>query len=113
MEEKRHNQVTFDYDPNADVIYVSFGTGEPSYSEEVDDHIVLDLGMFTGAPTGFQLLHVREAGIEPISNQLVKKLIALLSKKRQELKSVISKREKLMKKAVECLPKRTRELVIA
>jgi len=30
-------QVTFDYDEETDILDISLGTGEPSYSEEVDD----------------------------------------------------------------------------
>lgn len=31
------NNIQFDYDEQADVLHVSFGTGEPSFSEEFDD----------------------------------------------------------------------------
>src|SRR2546426_390725 len=54
-----------DYDEKADVLYVTFGTGELSFSEELDDDLVLDFGIYSGAPTGFQLLHVVALQIIP------------------------------------------------
>ena len=39
-------KVEFEYDEEADVLYISLGTGEPSYSEEIDDFVVVDKGFF-------------------------------------------------------------------
>jgi len=100
-----------DYDEVADVLYVSFGTGEPSFSEELDDHIVIDFGMFTGAPTGFQVIHIKEAGMESIQITLMKKLPELVSRKRESLKAVASEREDMMKKAFENFSRRAGDLI--
>jgi len=57
-------KISTSYDENADVLYVSFGTGEPSYCEEVDDLILFEVGMFSHRPTGFQIVgfkkHVKD-----------------------------------------------------
>ena len=58
------SKISTSYDENADVLYVNFGTGEPSYGEEVDDLILFEVGMFSHRPTGFQIIgfkkHVHE-----------------------------------------------------
>lgn len=46
------------YDREEDVYYVSFGTGEPSYCLEVDDMLVLEIGMFSNLPTGYRILNM-------------------------------------------------------
>ena len=48
------------YDPDTDTMYVSFGTGEPSYAEEVDDVLLIERGMFSDLPTGFRILNFKE-----------------------------------------------------
>jgi len=57
---RQKENIHFDYDDDADVMYVSFGTNEPSHSEHVNDFVLLDIGLFTGLPTGFSILHCKE-----------------------------------------------------
>lgn len=45
------------YDKENDVYYGSFGTGEPSYGVEVDDCLVVEVGVFTNLPTGYRILN--------------------------------------------------------
>jgi hypothetical protein len=90
MAEIKEQKMKFDYDQDADVMSVSFGTGEPSFSEEIDDHLVMDFGIYTGAPTGFQVLHVREAGVKSMQIILQKKLPEMVNRKRESLKAVAS-----------------------
>ena len=45
------------YDQESDTHYATFKTGEPSYCIEVDDVILLELGMFSNLPTGFRILN--------------------------------------------------------
>ena len=104
--------VSFDYDRPADVLQITFGTGEPSFSEEMDDHIVIDFGIYTGAPTGLQILHVKEVGINP--RALYKRLApVLLARKRETLEAMLSEREQMMKNAMDSLATRLKELVPA
>ena len=44
------------YDAETDVLEISFGTGEPSLSRNVDDRLILDIGMYSKLPTGLQVL---------------------------------------------------------
>jgi len=39
---------------------VTFNTGEPSYCEEIDDFLLLELGVFTKLPTGFRIIGLKE-----------------------------------------------------
>ncbi len=45
------------YDEEDDVYYVTFKTGEPSGVVEVDDILLLEVGAFSGLPTGFRILN--------------------------------------------------------
>ena len=55
-------EISTEYDDNTDVLQVTFGTGEPSYSREIDDCLVLEVGMFSQTPTGFQIIGFKEKG---------------------------------------------------
>jgi hypothetical protein len=44
------------YDRDADIYYVTVLTGEPSFAVEHDDRLVVEMGFFTGMPTGFRIL---------------------------------------------------------
>ena len=48
------------YDQEDDIYYVSFKTGEPSYVKEMDDILLLEVGMFTNMPTGFRILNFKK-----------------------------------------------------
>jgi len=52
------------YDREDDVYYVSFGTGEPSYCVEVDDEMVIEVGLFSSLPTGYRLLNMNKIKTE-------------------------------------------------
>jgi len=45
------------YDREEDTYYVTFKTGEPSYCVEIDDILVLEVGLFSNLPTGFRILN--------------------------------------------------------
>ncbi len=111
MAEKMSKQMKFDYDQGADVLYVSLGTGEPSFSEEVDDHVVVDFGMYTDAPTGFQILHIKGADVHSVQVLLQKAFAKLTIRKKQSLEAMLSERERLMKTAIESFPRRVGDLI--
>lgn len=50
---------SIDYDDFADVLYVTFGSGEPSYCEEIDDLLLIERGMFSKIPTGLRIINLR------------------------------------------------------
>ncbi len=58
--------VEFDYDDKADVLYISLGTGEPSYCEEVDDLLLVERGYFSHQITGFRVLDVKHHKIRSV-----------------------------------------------
>lgn len=47
---------SYNYDKSADVLYVTFGIQEPSYSEEIDDTLILEKGYVSDQITGFRIL---------------------------------------------------------
>ncbi|HWY39345.1 MAG TPA: hypothetical protein VNX27_00975 [Chthoniobacterales bacterium] len=51
------------YDPEEDIYYVTFKTGEPSIVAEMEDNLLVEVGMFTGMPTGFRILNFKKADI--------------------------------------------------
>lgn len=66
--------IKFDYDKDADVLYISLGTGEPSYCEEVDDILLVEKGFETNNITGFRILDVRHHGIKAVEVRVLKVL---------------------------------------
>ncbi len=54
-----------DYDEDADVLYVTFGTGEPSYVEDHYD-VLIERSFRTDTPTGCRILDLRRRlGLKP------------------------------------------------
>lgn len=49
--------ITDNYDKDNDIMYVTFGTGEPSFAVEVDDVVILEIGAFSNLFTGFRILN--------------------------------------------------------
>ena len=43
-------------DDDQDVLYVTFGTGEPSFCEEIDDFLLIERGIDSKEMTGYRLL---------------------------------------------------------
>lgn len=55
------------YDQEDDTYYVTFKTGEPSYCVELDDVLLLEVGMFTKLPTGFRILNFNKNKVKAIN----------------------------------------------
>src|SRR4051794_30251512 len=55
------------YDRECDIHYVTFKTGEPSYVMEIDDVLLVEVGMFTQTPTGFRILNFAKNKIGAVS----------------------------------------------
>jgi len=95
-----------DYDEHGDVLYVTFGIGEPSYCEEVDDFLLLELGMFSNLPTGFQLIgfkeKIKQIGIKNARIKIEGEIKVRIRKQGEpsRIRKVISDREKTVKKAL-------------
>lgn len=64
------------YDEEDDIYYVTFKTGEPSYCIEIDDILILEVGMFSGLPTGFRILNYTKNDVGAVGIfKMVKKTI--------------------------------------
>ena len=57
------SQISFDYGKGSDVLFIGLGSDEPSYTEEVDDVVLVERGMFTDRLTGFRVVGIRHHGI--------------------------------------------------
>ncbi|MFA4889808.1 MAG: hypothetical protein WC628_09590 [Candidatus Omnitrophota bacterium] len=55
------------YNEEDDIYYVTFKTGEPSYCQEIDDILIIELGLFTNLPTGFRILNFSKNRVKHIN----------------------------------------------
>ncbi|MBI2925580.1 MAG: DUF2283 domain-containing protein [Verrucomicrobia bacterium] len=110
---RKANGLKFDFDAAADVLQVSFGTGEPSFSEEINDLLVMEYGIYSGAPTGFQVLHVREIGLDAVAARLKRSLPRVRNREAQILSKLAAGRGALLRRAVRALAEKREDLVAA
>jgi uncharacterized protein YuzE len=88
------------YDQEDDIYYVTFKTGEPSYCVEVNDNLLLEVGMFTKLPTGFRILNFQKSKIRAVKiGVLIKKIKKTLSK--AALRPTFQERERAVERALE------------
>lgn len=96
-----------DYDEFGDVLYVTFGTGEPSYCEEIDDFLLLEVGIFSNLPTGFRFIGFKEKmkhiNIKDVRIKIEGLIEARIRRQREpdRIRKEISNREKTVRKAFE------------
>ena len=87
------------YNEEDDIYYVTFKTGEPSYCLELNDVLLLEMGLFTNLPTGFRVLDFKKNKISAI------KIAVLLKKIKATLNEInrptLGDREAQIKKALE------------
>jgi len=87
------------YNEEDDVYYVTFKTGEPSYCLEMDDVLLVELGMFTNLPTGFRILNFKKNKISAL------RVGVLLKKIKESLHDIdrptLGDRETRIKRALE------------
>lgn len=70
---KAGREMTEMYDQENDVYYFTFKTGEPSYCVEVNDVLVLEIGLFTKLPTGFRILNLTKQDTKRVPLDVVRK----------------------------------------
>ncbi len=63
------------YNEEDDVYYVTFKTAEPSYCQEVDDILIIELGLFTNLPTGFRILNFAKNKVKAVNFAVLLKKI--------------------------------------
>src|ERR1700730_17855827 len=108
MAKELTNPIQFDYDTSTDVLSATFGTGEPSYSEEVDDFLIIDFGIYSGAPTGFQILHIKEVGVAQVHVVLQKVLKETKSHQEETQELLMSDRNARFRQAIQSVQTKAR-----
>ena len=92
---------TIEYDKSADILYVTFGTREPSYCEEVDDFLLMERGIFSRQPTGFRLINFKEILQKQNIKELTVHIVEQIKKDKRDVQqimaSALSAREKYVK----------------
>ena len=87
------------YNEEDDIYYVTFKAGEPSYCLEMDDVLLVELGMFTNLPTGFRILNFKKNKISAL------RMGVLMKKIKERLHGIdrptLGDREIRIKKALE------------
>lgn len=75
----------FDYDPHGDVLYISLGRDdEPYYCENVDDMFLVQRHMETDEVTGFQIVGVKEHGVENVQVEIRRVMQQELERAKQD-----------------------------
>ena len=67
--------VTHHYDKESDVLYVNFGEKEPTYVENIDDFLLLEIGWFSSLPRGFRIIGPRYHNVSSVKLTMVIKRI--------------------------------------
>ena len=93
------------YDQEDDIYYVTFKTGEPSYCVEMDDVLLLEVGLFTNPPTGFRILNFTKNNLAGVKldvriEGLTKKIKDILSKKTPTMRQRQAQVERALEKVL-------------
>ena len=88
------------YDQEDDIYYVSFKTGEPSCVVEINDVILLEVGMFTNMPTGFRILNFKKHKVGSV-RIIFKKIRKTVENAAKNLQSIIRSREDQLERKLE------------
>jgi hypothetical protein len=82
--------ITHSYDEGADVLYVRIsGDQEPTFVENVDDVLLLEVGWFSGLPKGFRVLGPKYHDIQSVTagiRQIKKQVHQLMEQRRKAIK---------------------------
>lgn len=87
-------KITFEYDREGDVLYISLGTGEPSYCEEFDDVVLVERGFYSNQITGFRVLGASQRKVK--MGVVLKKVIPeAIERERAEIESTLGEKERV------------------
>ncbi len=82
--------MTHCYDKAADVLYVRLANDqEPTFVENMDDHVLIEIGWFSGLPKGFRILGPKYHNVKSIVatiGQIKKQLRRLMEDRRKAIK---------------------------
>ncbi len=88
------------YDEEDDIYYVTFKTGEPSGVVEMDDILLLEVGAFTGLPTGFRILNYSKQKIGAVEIA-VKKAQRAVNMTKKDFPGIAAARSLQLEKALQ------------
>ena len=101
MAKQINKQLVEKYDAETDTLYVSFGTGEPSYAEEIDDVFVVEMGMFSHLPTGFRVINFSKHKVKEILTAIKKVIKARIRREEKEIYQHVRERAKQLERGVD------------
>lgn len=83
-------QIDHHYDDEADVLYFTFGSNEPCYTENIDDFLMVEIGWFSRLPRGFRILGPKVHNLKDVAFQAVikragKQFIEMMEERRKEI----------------------------
>lgn len=79
------------YDEESDILYVYFGEKEPTYVENIDDLLLLEIGWFSGLPKGFRILGPKYHNISSV------KLTMVIRQIQEQVRRLMESRRKAIK----------------
>ena len=93
------------YDSEADVLYVDLGIEELSISDEINEDLVVDVGLYSGVLTGFRILSPHKKGltIQIIMQKMLPKVRRLMEERCRKLLEPLNRKEELRKALAEVL----------
>ena len=92
------------YDEEDDIYYVTFRTGEPSGVLELDDILLLEVGAFTGLPTGFRILNYSKhkiGGVQIAVKKAKEAMSAMMSAMKKGFPAMLDTRSKQVARALQ------------
>ena len=101
MAKPANKQIVENYDSEADTLYVSFGTGEPSYAEEIDDVFVVEMGMFSHLPTGFRVINFSKHKVKTILTAIKKVIKQKARREKREIHQHLRERTRQLERGID------------
>ena len=81
-------KISHHYDEQADVLYVSFADDEPTYTEDIDGVLMIEIGWFSRLPKGFRILGPKYHNIKSVE------MGVLIRRAKKQLRNLMEKRRK-------------------
>jgi uncharacterized protein YuzE len=63
--------ISHHYDPDADILYIDFGSNEPCYTEDIDGIVMVDVGWFSKLPLGIKIISPKAHKMEAVHLRMV------------------------------------------
>jgi len=93
------------YDEESDVLYVRFvDDNEPTFVENVDDILLLEIGWFSGLPKGFRILGPKYHKIRNLKTLVVVKLKKQLRQIMKEKRHLLEQQEPIFTNICDKIP---------